>query len=45
MGAGLLALLPRLPALGMGGLALHLLCSYALLAALLGADLYGLPVP
>jgi hypothetical protein len=41
--SGLLALLPRLPALGMGGLALHLLRGYALVAALLGTGVHGLP--
>ena len=41
--AGLLALLPCLPALGMGGLALGLLGSDALLAALVGTGLYRLP--
>ncbi len=38
-----MALLPCLPALGMSGLALHLLRGYALLAALLGTRLHGLP--
>jgi hypothetical protein len=41
--SGLLAVLPRLPALGMGGLALGLLRGHVLLAALLRTGLYGLP--
>jgi hypothetical protein len=41
--SGLLALLPRLPALGMGSLALGLLRDHPLLTALLGTGLHGLP--